>query len=146
MRKEILFLLVLLSFRAYSQNSSKDTIYIIIDNNKNKNLFIFEKENNNQNASIRVFDNNNQIIKKSKQKKKNNIVKIYPKIPNYNYIDYYSILSPKHITSIKNLKIFTIEDLSKNQDKITNSQVIIFIEKLSDNSYNLWSMNVSYQE
>lgn len=145
MKKEILFLLM--GFSLYSQCIPKDTIYVIINNAKNKNLFIFEKDKNNQYASIKVFDNNkNQITKKNKQKKKSNIIKIYPKPSIYNYTDYYSIHAPKHITSIKNLKRFTIEDLSKNQNKTINNQTIIFIEKLSDYSYNLWTMKLSYQE
>lgn len=147
MKKEILLLLMFLNFSLYSQNSSKDTIYVIIDNAKNKNLFIFEKDKNNQYAHIKVFDNNkDQIIKKNKQKKKSNIIKIYPKPSIYFYTDYYSIDAPKHKTTIKNLKTFTIEDLSKGQNKIIKNQIIIFIEKLSNHSYNLWTMKLSYQE
>lgn len=145
MKKELFYLLVLLSFSLYPQNTTKDTIHTIIDNIKYKNLFLFEKAKNNQSASIKVFNNKNQIVNTKKQPKRDNI-KIYPKPLTYNYTDYYSICPPKHITNIKHLKITTIGDLSKNQNKTTNNQTVIFIEKISDYSYNLWTMKVSYQE
>lgn len=137
---------MLLSFSLYSQKSFKDTIYVIIDNAKNKNLFIFEKDINNRSASIKVFDNKNQTTNKTKQTNKSNIIKIYPKPSIYNYTDYHSINIPKKTTSIKHLKTLTIEDFSKTQKKITNNQILIFIEKTSNSYYYLWTMKVSYQE
>lgn len=141
MKKGISYLIILLSFSLYSQNNSKDTIYILINTTKNKNLFIFEKNKNNQYATIKVFDYN-----KNKQEKTNKLNKIYPKPSSYNFTNYYSINQPKHIASIIHLKTLSIEDLSKNQNKIINNQIIIFVEKLNSYSYNLWTMKLAPQE
>ncbi|PXY41632.1 hypothetical protein DMB65_06690 [Flavobacterium cheongpyeongense] len=102
---------ILINFNSYSQKISSDTIYINIDNTKNQKLFVFKKDKTNKHATIKVF---NYGYKRQKIDK-NDIVKVNPQPPIHNYYEYYSIDSPKHILSIKNLKILSVEVLSKNQ-------------------------------
>ncbi|WP_281309567.1 hypothetical protein [Flavobacterium flavigenum] len=133
---------ILINFSSYSQKNCSDTIYINIDNTKNQKLFVFKKDKTNKNASIKVF---NYGYKRQKTDK-NDIVKVNSQPPIHNYYEYYSIDSPKHILSIKNLKTLSVEDLSKNQKNTKYNHVIIFIENLKNSSYNLWPMKISYQE
>ncbi len=139
--KKIALLLLLTSFNTYSQKNSNDTLYIIIDNLIYKNLYIVKKDKTNNHVTIKVY---NQGKNKQITNKNNKVV--IPKMVLNNFYEYYSIDKPKNILTIKNLNAHSIQYLSINQNKLKYNQTIIFMEKLKNSTYNLWSTKVSYQE
>jgi hypothetical protein len=144
MKKNILILLFL-SIN-YNVNAQSKNIYVIIDN-KYEEFFKFKKENDPYFSSIKVlkYDKRDKgFNKKENSQKKNDIIVVLKQPIENNYYEFQSYDKPKEEKNINLLKIYSIEEISRNIEPIhkiwTDSDYsIVFIEKIGCN-YNLWKM------
>lgn len=132
-------------------NLNKDSVFVIIDYSKNNNLFKFEKGKNNNQAKIKIlhFDKRHKgFLNEKKQQSNKDIILINPEPNNINYYEFICNTSPINIPNIKNLTVFSIEDVSKNRKEVWREYpyVIFFIEKLNCEAYNLWEMTPIFHE
>ncbi len=144
-------LLLLMSIQMNSQNTNTDTVFVLIDKIQNKNLYIFEKGKNNKSAKIKIlhYDKRNEGFKRIKQIKANKEIIQVKSEPNDNiYYEFVSNNSPKSVENINGLKVYSIEDVSKNNKKVWSEYpyIIFFIEQLECSTYNIWKMNPLFHE
>jgi len=146
MKKLIFFLIILSSIIINCQIVNNEYIYVMIDYAQSENLFLFQKGTNNEYASIKILYYNERK-KGFKRKKETNFKKdiiIVKAEPNdMNYYEFISNNYPKKVKNINRLKVYSIEDVSKNKKNVWHEYpyTIFFIEKLNDGFYNLWKMN-----
>ncbi len=153
-RKTTMILLILLfPFILRAQNKN---LYVIVDY-QYQQLFKFDKKTNKKNevyfSSIKILEYNkkNKGFSKDKINPNVNDILVVSKQPTEtNYYEFQSYKKPKKIKNIDNLKVFTIEDVSKNIELIQQiwtdpNYSIVFIEKVNCD-YKLWEMKPIYLE
>lgn len=148
--RNIFFLLILSSLNIYTQ---KNNLYVMIDNEFNS-LYKFEIDENNSLSSIKIlkdeYKKTDFIVKKSSKKSDNDVIVVKKQPVRKIYYEFQSYEKPKVINNISTLKIYNIQDVSKNIKKIreiwTNYKYsIVFIKKENCN-YKLWKMKPIYLE
>ncbi|MFL0223049.1 hypothetical protein, partial [Tenacibaculum maritimum] len=144
--KNIFFILIIFSLNAYAQ---KNILYVVIES-KNNSLFKFEK--NNSFSSIKILKNEYRrtgfINQKKSKKYDNDIIIVKTQPVRKRYYEFQSYKKPKTVSSISDLKTYSIKDISKNIEIFKESwgnhkYSIVFIEKVNCN-YKLWEMKPIY--
>lgn len=153
MKKYIILPLLFFNFILAAQNKN---LYVIIDY-KQKQLFEFNKEINKKSETyfsvIKIVKYNKKNKGFSKKETTNNVndILVATKQPTEtNYYEFQSYKKSKKIKNINHLKVYTIEDISKNIKSIQEiwtdpSYSILFIEK-TNCDYELWEMKPIYLE
>lgn len=127
----------------YSYSQNKEFIYVKIENSKG--LYSFEKTKDNKKATIKILYSQNkekEIINHSNSKNRNDSIIIVEPIPQSFYYKFESTDSPIETSNLKNIKSYSIEDISKH--RIWNQEyphTIYFIETINKYTYLIWKMN-----
>ena len=129
------------------RNVSNDSIFILIDP-QFKELYSFSKETNGSPIAIKIlhYDKRELGFETQTKELKDNEIVIVPEAGS-NYIEFLPRPNPKETSSIKDLKTFTIEDVSKGDKNVwgvwqKTSGYFYFIEELESGNYLIWKTSV----
>ena len=145
--KRLILLLLLLCIEAINGQNNNEQSFIIIEPNRYNDLYLFDKDNDKAKIKVIYYDIRKEGFNNNKRNSKNDIIKVKPK-PNSNFYEFNSKFPPKIINSISGLKIYSIEDVSKNNKEIfqNNQSSFYFLEQVSCEKYSLWEMRLKIKE
>lgn len=148
MKKIILLITVLNIWCINGQKSNNNQMFIVIEKGKHDNLYLFDNDDIKANIKVLYYDSRKEgFISKKKSKLKEDIIVVKSE-PSTNYYEFNSQQPPEMMKSISGLKVYSIEDVSKNNMELfqNNQQYFFFIEIMGCEKYRLWKMKLEIIE